>query len=394
MKKLLIFFCLFSVLATNQYVYSQTKNNSAALHRTTDWRIEPSLKFDALCFLGVLTGDPFYVGYYKNEYAEFEPRLTPAARIALANLKRKIKDENKNIISAFLTLYFSATEDKTLDDMLKTLKRGERLKKNFQKTPYYNESGWKLYESVREDLRVVLLFLKEIRFDRYWQQNVLPKVRQKTLEIDKDLPKYNVVAEVEKRLGFALPSNKITIYMLYFSKPHGIKITGTRFITNVAYPFDIVMRNAIHEMMHPPFDLSGDRELKEALDDLRTDAFLMDKVMNHNPSFGYNSFEGFIEEDSVQALDQVINEKFKVEVEARKRWKTNDDGMHVFAIALYSLMKEENFNGERESFRDFLIRMIHSGKLKAGSIKPINDAFYSQRAAQQIIGREAKQLSS
>ncbi len=97
------------------------------------------------------------------------------------------------------------------------------------------------------------------------------------------------------------------------------------------------MRNAIHEMMHPPFDLSRDRELKEALDGLRADAFLMDKVLNHNPSFGYNSFEGFIEEDSVQALEQVISEKFKVEVEARKRWKTNDDGMHVFAIALYSL---------------------------------------------------------
>lgn len=191
---------------------------------------------------------------------------------------------------------------------------------------------------------------------------------------------YNVVAEVEKRLGYALPSNVITIYLLYYSRPHGIKITGTRFITDVAYPFDIVMRNAVHEMMHPPFDLSKDSELKAALDGLRADAFLMDKVLNHNPSFGYNSFEGFIEEDSVQALEQVIAEKFKVETEARKRWKTNDDGMHVFAVALYSIMKEENFDGTRESFRDFLLRMIRSGKLKAGNIKQINDAFYSRRA--------------
>jgi len=169
--------------------------------------------------------------------------------------------------------------------------------------------------------------------------------------------------------------------MLYYSRPHGIKITGTRFITNVDYPFDIVMRNAIHEMMHPPFNLSRDPELKEALDSLRADAFLMDKVLNHNPSFGYNSFEGFIEEDCVQALDQVISEKFKVEVEAHKRWKTNDGGMHVFAIVLYSIMKDEDFNGERESFRDFLTRMIRSGKLKAGNIKPIYDAFYSQRTS-------------
>ena len=94
--------------------------------------------------------------------------------------------------------------------------------------------------SVREDLRIVLSFSKDIRFEGYWKQNILPKIRQKTMEIDKDLPKYNVIAEVEKHLGFALPSNKITIYMLYYSRPHGIKITGTRFITNVDYPFDIV----------------------------------------------------------------------------------------------------------------------------------------------------------
>lgn len=381
MKNLIILFCLFSLLLINAPVYSQAKTKSA-LHQTTDWRIEPSFKFDTLCFLGVLTGDTFYVDYYKKEYAEFEPQLTPQTRTALANLKSKIKDENKNIISAFLTLYFSATDDKTLDDMLKTLKNSQRLKKNFQKSPYYSEGGWRLYESVRGDLRIVLSFLKDIRFDKFWARNILPKIQKRTTEIEKDLPKYNVVNEVEKRLGFALPSNVITIYMLYYSLPHGIKITGTRFITHVDYPFDIVMRNAVHEMMHPPFDLSRDTELKTTLDGLRADAFLMDKVLNHNPSFGYNSFEGFIEEDSVQALDQVITEKFKVGLEPHNRWKTNDDGMHVFAVALYSVMKEENFNGESESFRDFLIRMIGSGKLKAGSIKAIYDAFYIRRAGQ------------
>ncbi len=130
------------VAAMPSYGNSDKQQNSRTkLHSTTDWRIEPSFKFDTLCFLGVLTGDPFYVEYYENEYAEFERQLSPPARTSLANLKRKIKDENKNIISAFLTLYFSATDDKTLDDMLKTLKDSERLKKSFKQTPYYNESG-------------------------------------------------------------------------------------------------------------------------------------------------------------------------------------------------------------------------------------------------------------
>lgn len=363
---------------------NRVRTRSALMPSTTDWRVQPSFALDTVCFLNVLTGDPFYVGYYKDEYTRFEPQLTPAVRIGLANLKRKIKDEKKNIISAFLALYFSATGDRTLDDMLKTLKDSGHMKKNLKKTTYYNESGWQLYESVREDLQTVFLFLKAIQFEKYWRQNILPRIERKIGEIKKDLPKYNVIAEVEKLTGFRPPTNELTVYILNYSQPHGIRVTGMRFLTDAGYPFKIVLRNAVHESMHPPYDLSRDRELREALDSLRSDAFLLDRVNNHNPAFGYNSFEGFVEEDCVQALEQVINEKFKIEVEARRRWKDNDDGMHVFAVALYSVMKGEKFEGGRETFREFLIRMIRSGKLAAGKIKPIYDAFYSQPAHQHL----------
>jgi hypothetical protein len=67
------------------------------------------------------------------------------------------------------------------------------------------------------------------------------------------------------------------VYLLYYSKPHGIKITGMRFLTNYSYPFRIVLRNAIHEMMHPPYDLAHDAGLRASLQSLRSDAFLMGK---------------------------------------------------------------------------------------------------------------------
>ena len=346
-------------------------------HATTDWRIRPSFVMDTLCILNVLTGDEFYTKYYKDDYVRFEPQLTPAARTALTNLKRKIKDEKKNIISAFLALYFSATDDRTLDDMLRTLKHSERMKTNLKQTTYYSDSGWQLYESVKHDLRTVLLFLKTIKFEIYWKRNVLPKIENKIAVIKKDLPKYNVVSEVEKLLGSPLASNSLTVYILNYSQPHGIRVTGLRYLTDAAYPFKIVLRNAVHEPMHPPYNLSTDAELKAALDTLRTDNFLMNKITNHNPAFGYNTFEGFIEEDCVQALEQIINEKFQVEVEAHKRWKQNDDGMHVFAVSLYNLMKAENFASGRERFRDFLIRMIRSNKLSPGTIEPIYNTFYA-----------------
>jgi hypothetical protein len=50
-----------------------------------------------------------------------------------------------------------------------------------------------------------------------------------------------------------------------------------RFLTNYSYPFRIVLRNAIHEMMHPPYDLAHDAGLRASLQSLRSDAFLMGK---------------------------------------------------------------------------------------------------------------------
>ena len=188
--------------------------------------------------------------------------------------------------------------------------------------------------------------------------------------------KDNVVAEIERALGFALPSNHITIYILYYSHPHGIRVTGTRLIANARWPPGIVMQNAVHEMLHPPYDLAHDRELRGTLAPLRRDRFLMDKIENHNPSFGYNSFESFIEENCVRALEQVIQERLDIAREPRRRWREEDDGMHVFAVALYSVMKQENYNVRGELFRDFLVRAIRSDKLGAGNIKPIYDAFY------------------
>jgi hypothetical protein len=238
-----------------------------------------------------------------------------------------------------------------------------------------------LFQEVREDLKTILQFLKGTGFDSYWKKNILPQTLQKIEAIEKEFPKFNIVPLIESRLGFALASNKISVYMLYYSQPHGIKITGTRFLTDVAWPFKIVLRNAIHEMMHPPYDSNKRQELHQTLRTLQQDTFLMDKISSHNRSFGYNSFEGFIEEDCVQALEQIINEELNIAVEPQKRWKESDEGMHVFAVALYSVMKSENFNGSNETFTIFLTRMIRSGTLSPGRIQPIYDSFYSQTAS-------------
>jgi hypothetical protein len=251
------------------------------------------------------------------------------------------------------------------------------LKSNFQKTPYYSDEGWKLFESVNSELKTIFNFLKDINFTDYWNQNILPRVNDTINVIKPELPKYDVIKENEYYLGFKLPSDTITVYMLYYSQPHGIKITGTRFLTDIAWPFNILLRTSVHEMMHPPYDYNNDEELRNTIELFRKDEFLMDKVLNHNPSFGYNTLEGLFEEDCVQSLDQIINEKFGIAKDAKKRWKENDDGIHVMAIALCQIMKQENYNSKNEKFRDFLIRIVKEGTLKPGMVKDYYDKFYN-----------------
>lgn len=354
---------------------------SPAFHTTTDWDLKPSFKFDALCALNVLSGDPYYLEYYKTDYDRLSPQLRPEERTAFVNLKHRIKDENGGIISAQLSLYFSATDAESLDDLIAVVKDSSTMQRNLKATTYYTEDQWKVYDAARPDLDAAFHALKRIHFQQDWEQHAKLAIDQAIAALGKDLPKYNVIPAVESVLGTPRPSNKITIYMLYYSQPHGIKITGTRFLTHYSYPFRIVLRNAIHEMMHPPYDLAHDPDLRAALQSLRSDTFLMDKVEHHNRSYGYNTLEGLEEEDSVQALEQVIAERFGMGGDPHRYWRDQDDGIHVLAVALYSLMKQQGFPGERDTFPAFLKRNIQSGALSKGKIAELNRAFFAESAA-------------
>jgi hypothetical protein len=348
----------------------------ARFHTTTQWDLQPSLKFDAICALNMLSGDPYYLEYYQAEYDRLAKQFRPEELAAFANLKRRIKDQNGGIISASLALYFSASEAESLDDLIRTVQDSSAMRRNLQATPYYSDDGWKLYEANRPDLEAAFRALKRIRFDEDWEKNVKPKIEQSRAAIAAKLPDYNVIPAVEAVLGSPRPTNKITVYLLYYSQPHGIKITGTRFLTHYSYPFRIVLRNAIHEMMHPPYDLAHDAELRTGLESLKSDAFLMNKVEHHDTSFGYNTIAGLEEEDCVQALEQIVAERFGMGGDPRRYWREQDSGIHVLAVALYSLMKEQKFDGSKESFPAFLNRQIRAGTLAHGQIEKLNREFF------------------
>jgi hypothetical protein len=372
MRRLIRLFLLVSMAHT---LTGGLSAQTASFHTDTNWHLEPSLKYDALCLLNVLSGDPYYLHYYQAEYDYFHPRFTLEEQAAFSELKHVLKDENGGIVSATLALYYSTVDDETLPDMIRTAHNGSMMEAALRKTPYWSEDGWKQYNRVRPALEAALRALLRVGFPAYWKQTAEPRVERRIAQLAPDLPRYNIIPAIENLLGFALPSQTITVYLLNYSEPHGIRITGLRFLTHVSYPFRIVLHNAIHESMHPPYSYA-DSSVQRAVDLLGSDPLITDKVQHHDPSFGYNNARGYIEEDSVQALEEIVSEQFGVGHNPCQYWQQQDGGMHVLAAAIYVGYKDALAN-HPEPYSRWFTNAVTNGQLRGDRLKGTVDRFFS-----------------
>jgi len=376
MHRMALLFC-YLLLSPTLYVASAWAANieRPAAHTITDWQLKPSLKYDALCLLNALSGDPYYLHYYPAEYDHFHPLFSAEEQAAFQQLKHVFKDEGGGIVSAKLVLYYSVVSDETLPEMIRTAHDSSVMEAALKKTPYWSEGEWKNYEEARPALETALRGLNRVGFPVYWTQSAKPKVERRITELSPDLPKYNIVPVIERYLGFPLPSQTITVYLLAYSEPHGIRITGLRFLTHASYPFGIVLRNAIHESMHPPYN-ANDPAVRQAVGLLSRDPLVADKVQHHDPSFGYNTASGYIEEDSVQALEQIVSEEVGLARDPRRYWQQQDGGMHVLAAAIYVEYKDALKQGP-QSYSRWLVHAVENGQLRGEKLRTTINNFFS-----------------
>ncbi len=343
------------------------------------WELRTSEGLDAVCFLNALSGDPYYLEYYRAEYERFQARLSPEAKRAAGAIKRALKDKGKTIPSAFLALHYGAGKHDTLADILEATHQPGLLRSALQQTPYYNKDGWERFEAVQKDVRTVLQALKEAGFEQFWRDEIQPKEEEAIGTLGKELESYEVLPLVQQYLGRKLPGESIAIYMLYFAKPHGIRISGLRFLTNVGWSNKIVIRNAVHEMMHPPFD---DRKsaVSAAIAELRRDPILRKAFDEHDPAFGYNTFPGYVNEDSVKALDQLIAERMGIAEDPVRRFRESDRGMHVLAAVLYEALKADGFPERSESYEHTFVELVRSGKLSPARVEAVFRKYFGENA--------------
>jgi hypothetical protein len=117
----------------------------------------------------------------------------------------------------------------------------------------------------------------------------------------------------------------------------------------------------------------------KAVAEFARDSLIVRIVREHNPSFGYTTVAGYVEEDAVQALEQVVSERLGLAQPAEERWRKGDDGMHVLAAAIYDLMQETGFAEKGGRFETWFIDMVTAGRLNPGEV---------DRRARTVVGEE------
>ena len=339
----------------------------AGKQQDSRWVIRPSLWFDAVCLVPLLAGLPFYTSRHEHDARWWQEQFAAAAgqpaRDGVRVLREEIADWAAKPLPAFLALWTSpaaglsdgATEG--LDGLIAAVADpGLLISAMREKSPRWNEADDRLFRSVRSALLAVLDGLRAAGLPQWWVEHAADDLWRRCGELSESFAGYDLVPLVEQHTGVRFEARAVELRVLRWAAPHGIRVTGTRFLTDIRYDANRVLNIAVHELLHPPWP-SG-HPVKGRLDALAADPFLAARFAGRDPAAGYNTWAGYAEEDAAQALDQFLNDQLgrNTRGDPVTRWTEADGGMHVLALLLYDAIRRGAFNPANGSYADFLTR--------------------------------------
>lgn len=348
----------------------------------TRWKVGPSEGLDAIAFLGPLSGKPFYARFYEAELAAFKPKLPPAAIEALGQLHAEA-DAAGSLLWPSISVIFSGGPTDSLEALVGGLEDADRvLKPAYQASTYWDEADWNRFIAGRERLVLVLRAMREAGFADFRRGLIEPTLGKRQAELAQLLPTLDVISEQERLLGRKLEP-QIQIDLLWFCKPHGVKVQGQRFLAFAGARDQVIVLTAAHELLHPPFDMAGPTA-KACLEVLGRDPVLTKILAEKDKGTGYNSLDGILNEDTAQALDQIIQERLGyVNKPAAERWSQGDQGMHVLAAGLYGLLKADGYDRTGGTLETWMATAARDGRLAPAVLHP---------AAARVLGKPVDRL--
>jgi hypothetical protein len=240
---------------------------------------------------------------------------------------------------------------------------------SYRASTYWDEKDWAWFDAAAPRLDIIISALAESGFASFRAERIGSAFDARIAEVQRSLDGFDVIRWQEKLTGRSFDST-IEIVLLEFSKPHGIRVQGQRFLQAADYDTETTVRIAAHEMLHPPVPMDG-AAAKAALAVLSRDPLIAKIVREHDPSWGYSTLEGMLNEDLVQALDQLLSEALGVARNPADRWRMSDDGMHVIAAGLYGLLRQDHWIDSGGSIDNWLMAVAQKGRLAPGSFHAV-----------------------
>ena len=369
---------------------------SGAPPNATQWRVRTSEGFDAIAFLGPLSGQPLYQQYYAADVATFAPHIPESIRTDLSVLWRSASDEGFGLLGPNLQVIFSgSTHDLSLHRLLTAIQNKDAsLLPSYRVSRYWSETDWRWFSQAAPRVEAIFASLIASGFEKFWRKRS-SSISTRTIEVQQSLEPYDVISWQRKLTGRNFDP-AIDVVLLQFAKPHGIKVQGQTFLQSADYDTATTVRIAAHEMMHPPFDPAGSAA-QAAIAVFREDPLVSRILRDHDPKWGYTTVEGLLDEDLVEALDQLISEILGVARDPAERWTKNDDGIHVIAAGLYSLLRDDGWAERGGSIERWLERAAHAGRLKPPSFhqsiasvlkRPTDNLWPVHAASTTVTGRK------
>jgi hypothetical protein len=335
---------------------------AASKQSATRWKVRSSEGFDAIAFLGPLSGVDLYRKYYAAEADAFAPQLPEAVRRDIPALWQAANADGFGLLGPNLQVLFSTGGNHaSLDTLLAALRAKEtRILPSYRASPYWSEADWAWFSKTAPRLEAIFTAMQAAGFAAFRSART-PGIDARVAEVQRALDTFDVISWQTRLTGRTFDP-VIEVVLLQFSKPHGIKVQGQTFLQATDYDTATTVRIAAHEMLHPPYDEKGPAA-QAALGVLRRDPLITAIVRDHDPQWGYTTLEGMLNEDLVEALDQLISEALGVARNPADRWRKADDGMHVIAGGLYGLLREDRWIDRGGSIEDWLLKAATTGRL-------------------------------
>ena len=307
-----------------------------------------SYNMDMLCFLNIMTADEFFVKKHKAAFEIWYPQLSEATKSKMCEF---ITKRGNSMLSPTITLFISSLNDFNNRNLIDMLGSFQEIENSMNKTPYiFDDEEFETYFSFFSTTVIPLISeLEEKGFRDFWEKEKLPGIKEKCAEIDKRLAD----TKIDDLLNCFrnMESADCVIYLCSFTDPYGIKLCGNNLITDVSYSLDIILSNATHELFHPPYETNKVKDYVQMLFDLPWVKEAFDK---QDPNSGYNTMEGFIEENIVEALGIFTAVKIGANIEPFEYFKKHDGGSHVISPHFYQYLCESKKEAS-QSFEDYFI---------------------------------------